>query len=80
MSTSTRSSDGQITIPIEVRNDLKLGADDRVEFALIAPCRYQLVAATSDVTALKGMFGQAKKIGSIQSMNVAIAKRGVGVR
>ena len=60
----------QATIPVEVRNDLKVEAGDRVEF----------VAATSDVTALKGMFGQAKKRVSIESMNAAIAKRGAGAR
>jgi len=47
---------------------------------LIAPGRYEFVAATSDVTALKGMFGQAKKRVSIESMNAAVAKRGAGAR
>ena len=80
MSTATLSSNGQITIPVDVRSDLKLGAGDRVEFVLIAPGRYEFVAATSDVTALKGMFGQHKKIVSIESMNAAIAKRGANAR
>ena len=70
----------QAAIPVEVRNDLKVDAGDRVEFVLIAPGRYEFVAATSDVTALKGMFGQAKKRVSIESMNAAIAKRGAGAR
>ena len=80
MSTATLTSKGQITIPVEVRNDLKVDAGDRVEFVMIAPGRYEFVAATSDVTALKGMFGQAKKRVSIESMNAAIAKRGAGAR
>jgi AbrB family looped-hinge helix DNA binding protein len=80
MSTATLTSKGQITIPVEVRNDLKVDAGDRVEFVLIAPGRYEFVAATSDVTALKGMFGQAKNRVSIESMNAAIAKRGAGAR
>ena len=66
----------QAAIPVEVRNDLKVDAGDRVEFVLIAPGRYEFVAATSDVTALKGMFGQAKKHVPFESMNAAIAKRG----
>ena len=53
MSTATLSSNGQITIPVDVRSDLKLGAGDRVEFVLIAPGRYEFVAAASDVTALR---------------------------
>jgi AbrB family looped-hinge helix DNA binding protein len=80
MSTATLSSNGQITIPVDVRSDLKLGAGDRVEFVLIAPGRYEFVAATRDVTAIKGMFGQHKKIVSIESMNAAIAKRGANAR
>jgi AbrB family looped-hinge helix DNA binding protein len=80
MSTATLSSNGQITIPVDVRSDLKLGAGDRVEFVLIAPGRYEFVAATRDVTAIKGMFGQHKKSVSIESMNAAIAKRGANAR
>ena len=80
MSTATLTSNGQITIPVEVRNDFNLGAGDRVEFVLIAPGRYEFVAATRDVTAIKGMFGQHKKIVSIESMNAAIAKGGANAR
>lgn len=80
MSTATLTSKGQITIPAEVRNDLKVDAGDRVEFVLIAPGRYEFVAATRDVTALKGMFGQAIKSVSIEAMNAVIAKRGAGAR
>ena len=36
MSTATLSPKGQITIPVEVRNDLKLDVGDRVDFVLIA--------------------------------------------
>jgi AbrB family looped-hinge helix DNA binding protein len=80
MSTATLTSKGQITIPAEVRNDLKVDAGDRVEFVLIAPGRYEFVAATRDVTALKGMFGQAIKSVSLEAMNAVIAKRGAGAR
>jgi antitoxin PrlF len=80
MSTATLTSKGQITIPVEVRNSLQVDAGDRVEFVLIAPGRYEFVAATRDVTALKGMFGPAKKSVSIASMNAAIARRGAATR
>jgi len=63
-----------------VRNDLKVDAGDRVEFVQIAPGRYEFVAATSEVTALKAMFGPAKKTVSIEDMNAAIAKRGAAAR
>ncbi len=80
MSTATLTSKGQITIPVDVRTDLKVDAGDRVEFVQLAPGRYEFVAATHEVTDLKGMFGVAKKSVSIESMNAAIAKRGAAAR
>ncbi len=80
MATATLTSKGQITIPVDVRNDLKVDAGDRVEFVHIGPGRYEFVAATAEVTALKGMFGPAKKSVSIEAMNTAIAQRGAAAR
>ena len=80
MLTATLTSKGQITIPAEVRNDLKVDAGDRVEFVQIAPGRDEFFAATSEVTALKGMFGPAKKTVSMKSMSAAITKRGAAAR
>ncbi len=80
MSTATLTSKGQITIPVEVRNELQVDTGDRVEFVQIAPGRYEVVAAIGEVTALKGMFGKVKKAVSIEAMNAAIAQRGAGAR
>lgn len=80
MTTATLTSKGQITIPAEVRHDLKVDAGDRVEFIQIAPGRYEFVAATQSVTELKGMFGKPAKAVSIDDMNQAIAKRGAQAR
>lgn len=80
MTTATLTSKGQITIPAEVRHDLKVDAGDRVEFIQIAPGRYEFVAATQSVTELKGMFGKPSKSVSIDDMNRAIAKRGAAAR
>jgi AbrB family looped-hinge helix DNA binding protein len=80
MTSATLSSKGQITIPVEVRNELKVDAGDRVEFVQIAPGRYEFVAATSDVSQLKGMFGKPKKTVPIEAMNAAIARRGATAR
>lgn len=76
MTTATLTSKGQITIPIDVRTDLKVDAGDRVEFVQIAPGRYEVMAATQSVTQLRGMFGAAKQVVSIDEMNQAIAMRG----
>ena len=80
MSTATLTSKGQITIPVDVRNHLRLGAGDRVEFVLIAPGRYEFMASNSEVSVLKDMFGPVKKVVSIESMNAAIAKRAGAAR
>ena len=80
MTTATLTSKGPITIPAAVREALGVDAGDRVEFVEIAPGRYELVAATGSVTALKGMFGQPRKPVSIEEMNAAIARRGASAK
>ncbi|MCW5221565.1 AbrB/MazE/SpoVT family DNA-binding domain-containing protein [Verminephrobacter aporrectodeae] len=80
MTTATITSKGQITIPVGVRNDLGVDSGDRVEFVQIAPGRYEFVAATHDVTELKGLFAHSGKAVSIEAMNAAIARRGASAR
>jgi len=80
MSTATLTSKGQITVPAAVREALGVGAGDRVEFVELSPGRYEFVAATRSVTALKGMFGKARKKLSIEDMNAVIARRGAAAR
>lgn len=78
MTTATLTSKGQITIPLEVREALGVDAGDRVEFVEVAPGRYEFIAATRSVRALKGMFGTPRKSVSIEEMNAVIARRGAG--
>jgi antitoxin PrlF len=78
MTTATLTSKGQITIPVEVREALGVDAGDRVEFVEVAPGRYEFMAATRSVRALKGMFGKPRKSVSIEEMNAVIARRGSG--
>ena len=80
MTTATLTSKGQITVPAQVRHDLKVRAGDRVEFLQIAPGRYEFVALTRSVTELKGMFGKPGKSVTIEDMNKAIAQRGAAAR
>lgn len=76
MATATLTSKGQITVPVAVREALGVDAGDRVEFVEIGPGRYEFIAATHPVTALKGMFGKPGKTVSIDEMNAIIARRG----
>ena len=80
MPTATLTSKGQITIPAEVRQALNVDAGDRVEFVEVEAGRFELIAATQSVTALKGMFGKPTKRVSIEDMNKAIAARGAAAR
>lgn len=80
MATATLTTKGQITIPVEVRAALGVGTGDRVEFVEVAAGRYELIAATRSVTALKGMFGKPRKAVSIDDMNTAIAMRGAAAK
>jgi AbrB family looped-hinge helix DNA binding protein len=80
MTTATLTSKGQITIPAEVRDALGVETGDRVEFVEIAPGRYEFIAATKSVTALKGMFGKRRGSVSIEEMNAAIARRGAAAK
>jgi AbrB family looped-hinge helix DNA binding protein len=80
MATATLTTKGQITIPVEVRTSLGVDAGDRVEFVEVAPGRYEFIAATRPVTALKGMFGKPRKAVSIDDMNAAIARRGAAAK
>ena len=80
MAAATLTAKGQITIPVEVREALRLDSGDRVEFVEVEPGRFEIVPATRSVTALKGMFGKSKRTVSIEEMNAAIAKRGASAR
>lgn len=80
MAAATLTSKGQITVPAAVRKALGVGTGDRVEFVEVSPGRYEFIAATRPVTALKGMFGKARKAVSIEEMNAAIARRGASAK
>ena len=80
MSTATVTSKGQITIPAIVRATLGVEAGDRVEFVQIEPGRFELVAATQSVTALKGLVRKPAAPVTIATMNDAITSRGAKAR
>ena len=80
MSTATLTSKGQVTIPAAVRARLGVGAGDRLEFIEVAPGRYEMVAATQSVTALKGLVRKPASTVTIEAMNAAIAARGASAK
>lgn len=80
MPTATMTSKGQITIPAAVRAALGVETGDRVEFVQIEPGRFELMAATQSVTALKGLVRQPASAVTIEVMNDAIATHGAKAR
>lgn len=76
MATATLTSKGQVTIPAAVRSALGVDAGDRVEFIQVAPGRFELVAATESVTALKGLVRRPATPVSVDAMDAAIAAQG----
>jgi antitoxin PrlF len=75
MSAATITSKGQITIPASVRAALGVDTGDRVEFVEVAKGRFEVVAATQPVTALKGLIPRPAQPVSVEAMNEAIAER-----
>lgn len=71
MTTATVTSKGQITIPAPVRAELKVGPGDRIELVKLSEGRYEVIAATNDISHLRGRI-KAKRTVSIEEMNAAI--------
>jgi hypothetical protein len=63
-----------------VRQALAVGTGDRVEFVQVEPGQFLFLAATRSVTELKGMFGKADRVVSIEEMNRAIEASGASAR
>jgi AbrB family looped-hinge helix DNA binding protein len=78
MPTATITSKGQITLPKEVRDALGVSAGDRVEFVAEEKGIYKVVAATRDVTHLKGLVAKPAKAVTVEAMNRAVARAGSG--
>ncbi|CAI8697599.1 AbrB/MazE/SpoVT family DNA-binding domain-containing protein [Burkholderia sp. Bp9142] len=81
MAAATITSKGQVTIPVDVRNQLGLEAGDRIEFSFNeATGRYEVYPATRSLVELKGVVKKPEKPVSIDDMNQAIAEQGASAR
>jgi len=78
MATATLTSKGQITIPLDVRQRLKLEAGARVEFVESADGEFLMRPAVADVRSLKGLLRKPAKPVSIEDMKKMIRLRGAG--
>ena len=77
MPRATVTSKGQVTIPRSIRQALKVGVGDRLDFVLEGEGRVVVQPAVRDVRELKGLLRRAgRKPVSIEQMNTAIARQG----
>ena len=73
MASAALTSKGQITIPIEVREELGLKAGDRIEFVKSEEGKFFIQPKKGSVMNLRGMFKWAGKPASVEEMNDAVA-------
>jgi AbrB family looped-hinge helix DNA binding protein len=66
------SSKGQITIPVAVRNQLRLKTGDALDFICTNDESVELVPARTPVQALKGMIQKPPRPVSLAQMDAAI--------
>ena len=73
---ATISSKGQLTIPLAIRNSLRLRTGDKVDFLLLDTGRVELVPHRASVTALRGMVRHTGPALSLADMDRAVGKGG----
>ncbi|NET40362.1 MAG: AbrB family transcriptional regulator [Cyanothece sp. SIO1E1] len=74
MLTSTISSKGQTTIPMDVQRLLKVKPGDKLQYFLEADGRVSLLPKTLSVKDLEGILPKPEKTVSIKQMDAAVQK------
>ena len=80
MPSSTVTSKGQVTVPKEIREHLRLKPGDRIDFVKGRTGSITLKAIDTDVRSLRGILkSKRRKPLSIEEMNEVIAKGYAGL-
>ncbi len=80
MPRATVTSKGQITVPKEIREYLRLKPGDRIDFVKDRAGRISLKAVNTDIRSLRGILkGKRKEPLSIEEMNEVIARGYAGL-
>ena len=74
MPTSTISSRGQTTIPVDIQKLLNVKPGDKIQYFVEADGRVSLVPKTLSVGDLKGILPKPKRTVSLEEMDEAIAE------
>ncbi len=79
MTMAVMNNEGQVTIPLAVRQKLGLELGGEVEFVELGTGMVGLVAATEDVRSLKGIIKKPARPVTLEDMEQAIRQRGAGL-
>jgi AbrB family looped-hinge helix DNA binding protein len=74
------TSKGQVTIPIQVRRDLRLDVGDILEFVKISDGRYEVIAANARISDIKGIFEKPRKKVTLDEMRESVIKKAASKR
>ena len=77
MSTATMTSKGQVTIPKDVRDRLRLRQGDRLEFVVEDDGSVRMRRRSVDIWGVIGMIKTDRHV-TVEEMNEAIRKAGAG--
>lgn len=72
MSGATVTSKGQITLPKEVRDALRVGPGDRVAFVRMEDGNFAVMPATMPVKRLKGILAKPSRPVTLEMMDEAV--------
>jgi antitoxin PrlF len=75
MATSTLTRKGQTTIPLKVRNHLKLRAGDKIEFVIQRDGTVVVTPKNTDVRELRAMLAPVRRRLTIEQMDEGIRSR-----
>jgi AbrB family looped-hinge helix DNA binding protein len=78
--TTKVTTKGQITVPKQIREHLKLTKGDRIEFLIGVNGKVTIMPATADVQELKGMVAKPTKTVTVAEMNQAIETEGGAIK
>jgi antitoxin PrlF len=78
MTTATLTSNGRITVPKKIRDQLRLSAGDRVRFLTDGEGRVVMVPATISITELRGCLPTRKHAITLAEMDETIAAAASG--
>lgn len=71
---ATITSKGQVTIPKDIRDQLKLQTGDKLEFVIQEDGSAKVIPVKSSIKALRGIIAKPKSPVSLEDMDQAIEK------